>query len=76
MECRETVETALTSRCSTPRSDLLLVSPDVRDAPRAAPLRLRDAARGAALEFREVDFAYPTQKGAHGLRQRAHLRGR
>ena len=49
-------------------SGLLTLSPDVRDAPNAAPLQLRDAARGATVEFRQVDFSYPTDR-ARGLRE-------
>lgn len=59
-------------------SDLLLISPDVKDAPHAPPLRLGGGARGGArggggagggaqVEFVGVDFSYPTQK-ARGLR--------
>ena len=49
-------------------SELLLLSPDVKDAPHAPPLRLTDARRGAHVEFRMVDFSYPTQQ-SRGLRQ-------
>ena len=49
-------------------SGLLTLSPDVRDAPNAAPLQLRDAARGATVEFRQVDFSYPSDR-ARGLRE-------
>ena len=50
-------------------SALLLVSPDVTDAPRAPPLRLADAAHGARLEFADVEFSYPSapSKGLRGL---------
>jgi len=48
-------------------SQLLLLSPDVKDAPHAPALRLADASRGAALEFRRVSFSYPTQP-TRGLR--------
>jgi ABC-type transport system involved in Fe-S cluster assembly fused permease/ATPase subunit len=50
-------------------TELLLISPDVRDAPNAKGLRLTDPRRGAHVEFREVDFAYPTQqsKGLRGV---------
>ena len=48
-------------------SSLLTLSPDVRDAPAAAPLQLRDASRGAVVEFRQVDFSYPTDR-SRGLR--------
>ena len=47
-------------------SGLLTLSPDVRDAPNAAPLQLRDAARGATVEFRQVDFSYPTDRARGG----------
>ena len=49
-------------------SDLLLVSPDVRDAPHATPLALTHAASGAMVEFRNVGFSYPTQQ-SRGLRE-------
>ena len=49
-------------------AELLLLSPDVRDAPHAQPLRLVDQARGALVRFRAVDFSYPTQP-SRGLRQ-------
>ena len=50
-------------------SALLLVSPDVTDAPRAPPLRLADPAHGARLEFDDVEFSYPSapSKGLRGL---------
>ena len=49
-------------------SELLLLSPDVNDTTHAPPLRLTDARRGAHVEFRNVDFSYPTQR-SRGLRQ-------
>ena len=57
-------------------SDPSLISPDVKDAPHAPPLRLGRGARGgreeegrggAQVEFVGVGFSYPTQK-ARGLR--------
>jgi ABC-type transport system involved in Fe-S cluster assembly fused permease/ATPase subunit len=48
-------------------SELLLTSPDVLDKPRAQPLQLADAHRGAKIEFQSVDFSYPTQQ-SRGLR--------
>jgi len=40
-------------------ADLLQEAPDIVDAPAATQLRLRDRVRGAAVEFRDVVFAYP-----------------
>ena len=54
-------------------SDLLVVSPDVKDSPSARPLRLLNTGsnvkRGAKIEFRNVSFHYPSQptKGVEGL---------
>ena len=48
-------------------AELLLVSPDVRDAPRAPPLHLEASHRGALVQFEGVDFSYPTQR-SRGLR--------
>ena len=54
-------------------SDLLVVSPDVKDAPSAKHLRLKnqgsEVKRGAKIEFRDVNFHYPSQpsKGVEGL---------
>jgi len=47
-------------------SELLAEEPDVVDEPDARPLQLRDPARGATIEFRDVCFNYPEQTA--GLR--------
>ena len=48
-------------------SALLLVSPDVTDAPRAPPLRLADPAHGARLEFADVEFSYPSAPSSNSM---------
>ena len=44
--------------------DLLLETPEPRDAPGAPALRPRDAAAGVSVEFRDVTFHYPADAGA------------
>ena len=53
-------------------SELLLISPDVKDAPHAPPLKLHDARNGATVELRSVNFSYPTQQ-SRGLREVSFL---
>jgi len=50
-------------------SDILTLTPDVRDAPNAKPLRLDpSSAVGCRLEFKNVRFKYPSMTGDKGLK--------
>lgn len=50
-------------------SEMLVVSPDVKDVPNALELRLKASSQGARIEFQNVHFSYPSQptKGLKGV---------